>query len=77
MIEKNHPKLSLRKQCELLKLNCNRLALPKSKVSEEDEKIMKVLDAPSTLSGLFSDSTNCGKNSLIMAGRLAVNLFAV
>ena len=44
MIEKEHPKLSLRKQCELLEINRNRLAQRKSKVSEEDEQIMKVLD---------------------------------
>lgn len=44
MIEKDHPKLSLRKQCELLEINRNRLAPPKSKVSEEDEQIMKALD---------------------------------
>lgn len=44
MIEKDHPKLSLRKQCELLEINRNRLAQQKSKVSEEDEQIMKVLD---------------------------------
>lgn len=44
MIEKDHPKHSLRKQCELLKINRNRLAQGKSKVSEEDEQIMKDLD---------------------------------
>ena len=44
MIEKDHPKLSLRKQCELLEINRNRLAQQKSKVGEEDEQIMKVLD---------------------------------
>ena len=44
MIEKDHPKLSLRKQCELLEINRNRLAQRKSQVSEEDEQIMKVLD---------------------------------
>ena len=44
MIEKDHPKLSLRKQCELLEINRNRLTQRKSKVSEEDEQIMKVLD---------------------------------
>ena len=44
MIEKDHPELSLRKQCELLEINRNRLAQRKSKVSEEDEEIMRVLD---------------------------------
>ena len=44
MIEKDHPKLSLRKQCELLEINRNRLAQRKSLVSEENEQIMKVLD---------------------------------
>ena len=44
MIEKDHPKLSLRKQCELLEINRNRLVPRKSKMSEEDEEIMKALD---------------------------------
>lgn len=44
MIEKDHPKLSLRKQCELLDINRNRLAKPPAKLSEEDLKIMKDLD---------------------------------
>lgn len=44
MIGKDHPKLSLRKQCELLDINRNRLAKPPAKLSEEDLKIMEDLD---------------------------------
>lgn len=44
MIETDHPKLSVRKQCELLEVNRNRLAKRKTKVSAEDEQIMKALD---------------------------------
>ena len=43
MIEKDHPKLSLRKQCELLDINRNRLATTPTKLSEEDLKIIKDL----------------------------------
>ena len=44
MIEKDHPKLSVRRQCDLLEVNRNRLDKPQSKTSEEDELIMKDLD---------------------------------
>ncbi len=44
MIEQKHPKLSVRKQCELLDVNRNRLTPPKPRISEEDEVIMKVMD---------------------------------
>ena len=44
MIEKDHPKLSLRNQCELLGINRNRLRKTPTKLSEEDLKIMKDLD---------------------------------
>ena len=44
MIETEHPKLSVRKQCELLEVNRNRLNKGKTKVSEEDTQIMKALD---------------------------------
>ncbi len=43
MIEKNHPELSIRRQCELLKVNRNRLEC-RPKVSEEDRAIMRALD---------------------------------
>ncbi len=48
MIEIDHPKLSVRKQCELLEVNRNRLERRKKKVSEEDEQIMKALDIINT-----------------------------
>lgn len=44
MIEKNHPKLSLRKQCELLDVNRNRLQMAKPPLTEEDEQVMRDLD---------------------------------
>ena len=44
MIEKDHPKLSVRRQCDLLEVNRNRLDKPQTKTSEEDELIMKDLD---------------------------------
>ncbi len=44
MIEKDHPKLSVRRQCDLLEVNRNRLDKPQTKSSEEDELIMKDLD---------------------------------
>ena len=44
MIEKNHKKLSIRQQCELLKLDRNRLAPPSPRISTEDELIMRYLD---------------------------------
>ena len=44
MIEKNHTKLSVRRQCELLQVNRNRLDSRRVKVSAEDELIMRCLD---------------------------------
>lgn len=44
MIEKDHPKLSVRAQCKLLKVNRNRLAPRPKKLTCEDELIMKDLD---------------------------------
>jgi putative transposase len=43
MIEKNHPELSLRRQCSLLDVNRNRLE-SRPKVSAEDQEIMGDLD---------------------------------
>ena len=44
MIEKDHPDISVRRQCKLLEVNCNRLKPRKTKVDEQDELIMKNLD---------------------------------
>ena len=44
MIDKNHPKLSIRSQCELLDVNRNRLGSRKPKISEEDYAIMRIMD---------------------------------
>ncbi|MDB9741238.1 IS3 family transposase [Akkermansiaceae bacterium] len=44
MIETQHPKLSIRKQCKLLNVNRNRLKPPPTKTSTQDEEIMKHLD---------------------------------
>lgn len=44
MIEKNHPKLSIRSQCKLLNVNRNRLGSRRPKISEDDEQIMRCLD---------------------------------
>ena len=44
MIEKDHPGLSVRSQCELLDVNRNRLKPRQTKVTEEDELIMRDLD---------------------------------
>lgn len=44
MIEKDHKKLSVRRQCELLKVNRNRLEKRAPKLTEEDEAIMRCLD---------------------------------
>ena len=43
MIDKNHPKLSLRCQCALLAVNRNRL-VSRPKLSAEDREIMRDLD---------------------------------
>ena len=44
MIDKNHPKLSIRTQCKLLDVNRNRLSPAKGKISEEDYAIMRIMD---------------------------------
>jgi len=44
MIDKNHPKLSIRNQCKLLDVNRNRLEALKPKISEEDYAIMRIMD---------------------------------
>src|SRR5690606_11551572 len=44
MIEEHHPQLSVRKQCELLKINRNRLSPRQPKRVEGDEAIMKEID---------------------------------
>jgi len=43
MIAPNHPKLSVRRQSKLLRVNRNRLKKPVT-VSEEDQRIMNDLD---------------------------------
>ena len=44
MIDTKHPKLSVRKQAELLDVNRNRLKARQSKLTSEDHKIMSKLD---------------------------------
>lgn len=44
MIEHQHPKLSVRKQSELLKVNRNRLDPAKPRTTAEDLRIMEALD---------------------------------
>ena len=44
MIDKDHPKLSIRRQSKLLDVNRNRLDPPQSKITEEDYAIMKIMD---------------------------------
>jgi putative transposase len=44
MIEKKHEKLSVRRQCELLDVNRNRLGPRAARITEEDELIMRCLD---------------------------------
>ncbi len=44
MIDKTHKKLSVRRQCELLDVNRNRLESRASKLTAEDERIMRCLD---------------------------------
>ena len=40
MIETQHPKLSVRRQCELVDINRNRLAPRETKATREDHAIM-------------------------------------
>jgi len=44
MVEKDHPQLSVRRQCELLVVNRNRLAARHGRITEQDEKIMRAID---------------------------------
>lgn len=44
MIEKDHKKLSIRRQCELLEVNRNRLEPRVPRITTEDELIMRCLD---------------------------------
>ena len=44
MIEKGHKKLSIRRQCELLAVNRNRLKPRRTRITAEDELIMRCLD---------------------------------
>ena len=44
MIEKHHSQLSVRKQCELLAVNRNRLSARPAKQVEGDEAVMKEID---------------------------------
>ena len=48
MIEMNHKSLSKTRQCELLDVNRNRLNPPQTKMTEEDELIMRELDEAHT-----------------------------
>lgn len=44
MVEPEHPQLSIRRQCELLDVNRNRLEVPADKATEEDLRIMRMID---------------------------------
>ena len=44
LVEKNHPKLSLRKQCEFLKVARSTLNYQPVEISEEDREIMRIMD---------------------------------
>lgn len=44
LVEAEHPRLSIRRQCELLGVNRNRLEIPPAKTSEEDLRIMRKID---------------------------------
>lgn len=44
MIERSHPQLSIRKQCELLAVNRNRLDAPPPKRTAEDLELMRLID---------------------------------
>ncbi len=59
MIEKDHPDLSVRSQCELLDVNRNRLKPRKTKVTGQDELIMSDLDEITTKWPLYSQRKLC------------------
>jgi len=44
LVEKNHPKLSLREQCEILKVTRSTLSYQPVEISEEDREIMRIMD---------------------------------
>jgi len=45
MIERDHPELSIRRQCEMLDVNRNRLEPRAEVITEEDDEIMKQISA--------------------------------
>ena len=53
MVELTHPQLSVRKQCALLDVNRNRLTSPAPKISDEDQRIMELLDRIHTAAPCF------------------------
>ena len=44
MVERNHPQLSLRRQCSLLSVNRNRLATKAPEPSTETNRLLRLLD---------------------------------
>lgn len=44
MVEKDHPQLSIRRQCDLLDVNRNRLEPAAAKTTDEDLRVMRLLD---------------------------------
>lgn len=44
LVEKNHPKLSLREQCEILNVTRSTLSYQPVETSEEDREIMRIMD---------------------------------
>jgi hypothetical protein len=48
MIDPSDKKLSIRKQDKLLEINRNRLTTRQTKTTEEDRKIMKIIDERSS-----------------------------
>ena len=44
MVDKRHPKLSIRKQCKLLDVNRNRLVAKTGKMTESDQKMARRID---------------------------------
>ena len=66
MIEKHHSQLSVRKQCELLAVNRNRLSPRQPKRVEGDEAIMKEIDR-STPSSPSTERERSSSNSAMSA----------
>ena len=75
MIEKDHPDISVRRQCKLLEVNRNRLKPRQTKVTEQDELIMKNLDEIYTKC-LFMVSENSVVNCANTIGISAVSELA-